>query len=188
MRVLVHFILSTILVGCAQDSQTAGVVYAGRANLNAKLHQFTAVNAETEKSVTLTKTGPRELTFNLNDKISHIDYETDVIIVRSEIDSSAWTATRVRGGFQLEDGTKLKYGDCKGWGICVMDSGTEEPILKGKYTLSGNSVAITLWISESEKHVELLGLMANALFNKSINAKQSNESALETLSSQVWTY
>jgi len=188
MRIIIPFVLSIMCVCCSRDPQTAGVVYTGKANLNIKLHQFTAINDVSGRSIVLTMTGPRELTFNMNDNVSHIDYETDEIIVRSGRDSLEWTVRRVKGGFQLEDGSKLEFGNCKGWTMCLFDSGTEEPVLKGKYLLSGNRVAITLWISESERHAELLGLMANALFNKSRNAHQSIQSALETLSAQVWTY
>jgi hypothetical protein len=188
MKILIPFLLAIVFAGCSQDSDTAGLVYSGKANLNERLHQFTAINEETQNDVILTMTGPRELTFNLNDKVSHIDYEEDVIIIRSETDSSEWTAKRGKGGFTLEDGTLLKYGNCGDWNICLLDGVTKLPILKGKYSSNGNIVKITLWISDSEKHVELLGLMANALFNKSKNAKQSIDSALETLSTQVWIY
>lgn len=189
MRLFILLLVSIIFVSCSPDAEeTTGVVYEGKANLNKKLHEFTAVNKDTEKSITLTMTGPRELTFNLNDNISRIDYETDVIIVRSETDASEWTAKKVKDGFELEDGTTLELGDCQDWNMCIFDGETKEPILKGKYSLSGSRVSITLWISESERHAELLGLMTNALFNKSRNAHQSIQSALETLSVQVWTY
>jgi hypothetical protein len=71
--------------------------------------------------------------------------------------------------------------------MCLLD-GDEQPILKGRYTLRGNNTEITLWISESEKHVELLALMANGLFNRSRNERESIESSLGTLSSQVWAH
>jgi len=188
MRVVILFILSIVFVCCSQDPQTAGLVYTGRANLKVKLHQFTAVAEDSGKSIILTMTGPRELTFNINDKVSHINYETDEIVIRPEENSPEWTVKKVEEGFQLEDGSSLDFGNCKGWTMCLFDRQTGEPILKGRYLLNGDRVALTLWISESEKHVELLGLMANALFNRSRNAHQSIQSALETLSAQVWTY
>ena len=188
MKGIISFLVVMVLAGCAQESDTTGVVYSGKANLSTPLHQFTAINDDSGKDIILTMTGPRELTFNINDSVSHIDYEEKLIIIRSETDQSEWTAKKVRGGFELEDGTSLEYENCQGWTICLLDGGTKLPLLKGKYTLHASSVEITLWISESEKHVELLGLMANALFNKSRYEKQSIESALETLSSQVWTY
>jgi hypothetical protein len=187
MKGMITFLLAMIAAACSLESDTAGAVYSGKANLNTKLHQFIATNADTHKDVILTMTGPRELTFSLNDKLSHIDYEKDIIIIRSETDNSEWSAKWVKGGFELEDGTLLQYGNCRGWTICLQDD-NNVPILKGKYSLRGNGAEITLWISDREKHVELLGLMANALFNKSKNAKQSIDSALETLSTQVWTY
>jgi hypothetical protein len=72
--------------------------------------------------------------------------------------------------------------------MCLLEESTQLPILKGAYSLSGNNVTIELWISEGEKHVELLGVMANGLFNKSRNEKEAIDSSLETLSNQVWTY
>jgi hypothetical protein len=188
MRGSIFFLLMVVFTGCSQDYDTKGVAYSGKANLNIRLKQFTANNTNNEKDIILTKTGPRELTFNFDAKISHIDYKEDVIIIRSETDKSEWTAKKVKGGFELGDGALLEYGDCTDWIICLLDSDTKTPILKGKYSLSGNKVHITLWISDSEKHVELLALVANGLFNKSRNRKQSIESSLGTLSSQVWTY
>jgi hypothetical protein len=187
MQRVITLLAAIIFAGCSRDSDTAGVVYSGKANLNSKLHQFIATNEDTNKEVILTMTGPTQLTFSLNNELTHIDYEKDVIIIRSEADNSEWSAKRVKGGFELEDGTLLSYGNCPGWTICLQDS-DNVPILKGKYSLRGNGAQITLWISDSEKHVELLGLMANALLNKSKDAKQSVDSALETLSTQVWTY
>jgi hypothetical protein len=187
MKSVSILLIAVFFAGCAQDSDGEGSVYSGKAALNAKLHQFIATNEDTNKEVILTMTGPSELSFSFNDKLSHIDYEKDVIIIRSDADTSEWSARRVRGGFELEDGTRLGYGKCQGWAICLQD-GDNIPILKGKYSLQGNGAEITLWISDREKHVELLGLMANALLNKSRNTKQSVDSALETLSSQVWTF
>lgn len=188
MKGAISFLLVILFAGCSQDSDTKGVIYSGKAKLNIRLREFIATHEEIEKDIILTMTGPRELTFNFNNKISHIDYEKDVIIFRSETDPSEWTAKKIKGGFELEDGTQLRYGDCMGWTMCLLDGSTQLPILKGKYSLSGNNTTITLWISDSEKHVELLGLMANGLFNKSRNAKEAIDSALETLSNQVWTY
>jgi hypothetical protein len=187
MKWLITLLLAMILASCSQDSEVAGTIYSGRANLNTPLHQFTAVNEGTEGDVILTMTGPHELTFNLNDKVSHIDFEKDMIIIRSETDSAEWSARKVKGGFELEDETFLQYGDCRGWAICLLDEGSI-PILKGKYSLQGHGAEISLWISDRERHVELLGLMANALLNKSRDEKQSVDAALETLSSQVWTF
>jgi hypothetical protein len=187
MRNMITLLVAIIFAGCSQGSDAAGSVYSGKADLTSKIHQFIATNEVTNKNVVLTMTGPNELTIDLDDKLSHIDYENNVIIIRSETDSSEWSATRTKGGFELEDGTLLGYANCQGWDICLQDN-DNIPILKGKYSLRGNGAQITLWISEKEKHVELLGLMANALLNKSRNAKQSVDSALETLSSQVWTY
>lgn len=187
MKGVAPFLLAIIFVSCSQDYDTKGVVYSGKVNLNTRLRQFTATNTE-EKNIILNMTGPRELTFNFNNKISHIDYEKDVIIFRSETDKSEWTAKKIRGGFELEDGTRLQYGDCRDWTICILDGNTKLPILKGRYSLSGSTAEIRLWISDSEKHVELLGLMANGLFNRSRNAKQMIDSSFETVSPQVWTY
>lgn len=187
MKVLIPFLFAMIFSDCSQDYDTEGVVYSGKANLNTRLRQFTATNTDNEKDIILNMTGPRELTINFNNKISHIDYENNVIIFRSETDKSEWMAKKVKDGFELEDGTLLQYGNCRGWAICLLDGSTKLPILKGRYSLSGSSAKITLWISESEVHVELLGLMANGLFNRSRNAKELKES-LETLSPQVWTY
>lgn len=187
MKGVISLLLAMMFAGCSQDSDTGGAVYSGRVNLNTQIHQLTVTNEDTKKDIVLTRTGPRELTFSLNDRVSHLDYEEDIIIILSETDSSQWSAKRVKGGFELEDGTLLQYGDCRGWIICLQDSDSV-PILKGKYSLRGNGAQITLWISDREKHVELLGLMANALLNKSKNAKQSVDAALETLSPQVWTF
>lgn len=180
--------LATVWQGCSSDSDGSGTVYTGSASLNTRLHEFVASNPDTKKDVSLTMTGPHELTFRFQDKLSHLDYEDEIIFIRSETDSSEWSAKKVRGGFELEDGTLLEYASCQGWTICLQDKETKQSILKGKYALRGNNVEITLWISDSENHVELLGLMANALFNKSRNADASIDAALETLSSQVWTY
>ena len=180
--------LAVIVTGCWQDSDNSGALYSGKASLTTRFHQFVASNADTRKDVILTMTGPHELTFSLNNKLSHLDYEKDIVIIRSETDKSEWSAKKVKNGFELEDGKLLEYGNCRDWAICLQDSDTREPILKGKYSLRGNSVEITLWISNRENHVELLGLMANALFNKSRNEKLSIDAALGTLSSQVWTY
>ena len=188
MKVAIPFLLAMIIAGCSQDADTKGVVYTGNADLKTQLRQFTATHADNEKDIILNMTGPRELTFHYNDKISYIDYEEDVIIFKSETNQSEWTAKKVKGGFELEDGTILQYGNCKGWAICLLDGNTQLPILKGDYLLKGSSAKITLWISESEKHVELLGLMANGLFNRSKNEKDSIDSSLETVSPQVWTY
>lgn len=188
MRLIIPLLLSIVFIGCSGESDINGLTYTGRANLNIKLHQFTAVNDQSEKSIILTMTGPRELTFNINGKVGHINYENDEIVVRPAGDLPEWTVKKVKEGFELEGGGVLEFGSCKGWTMCLLDRETKEPVLKGKYLLSGDRVAITLWISESEKHAELLGLMANALFNKSRNAHQSIQSALETLSAQVWTY
>lgn len=184
---LIPFLIAMLLVSCSQDYDVKGVAYSGEANLNSRIREFTATNTDNEKKIILNMTGPRELTVHFNNKISHIDYEKDVIIFRSETYKTEWTAKKVRGGFKLEDGTFLQYGDCRGWAICLLDDSTKLPILKGNYSLSGSNTKITLWISESEMHVELLGLMANGLFNRSRNMKEMNES-LETLSPQVWTY
>lgn len=184
MKKVIPFLLAMIFAGCSQDYDTKGVIYSGKVNLNTRIREFTATSTENEKDIILNMTGPRELTFKFNNKISHIDYEEDVIIFKAETDKSEWTAKKVRGGFELEDGTLLQYGNCRDWDICLLD-GSTKPILKGRYSLSGSWATITLWISDSERHVELLGLMANGLFNKSRNAK---ESSLETLSPQVWTY
>ncbi|HEX5171947.1 MAG TPA: hypothetical protein VFW11_22365 [Cyclobacteriaceae bacterium] len=156
--------------------------------MKGRIRQFTATNADNKEDIILNMTGPHELTFNFNNNISHIDYEKTVIIFKSETDKGEWTAKKVKGGFEFEDGTRLQYGDCKGWDICLLDHRPQLPILKGGYSLKGDSAKITLWISDSEKHVELLGLMANGLFNRSRNAKKSIDSSLETLSPQVWTY
>jgi len=188
MKEVIVLFLAVIVAGCNQDSDTGGTVYSGKAALNTRFHQFVASNADTGKDVVLTMTGPHELNFSLNGKLSHLDYEKDIIIIKSEADSTEWSARKVKKGFELGDGTLLEYGDCQGWAICLVDSETKEPILKGKYSLRANSVEITLWISDGENHVELLGLMANALFNKSRNVKLSIDAALETLSSQVWAY
>lgn len=188
MKGVIPFLLAIIFTCCSQNYDTKGVTYSGKAKLNIRLHEFVATNEEIEKDIMLNMTGPRELTFKFNNKISHIDYEKDVIIFRSETDKSEWTAKKVKGGFELEDGTLLRHGTCRGWTMCLLDDKTQLPILKGEYTLSGNSTKITLWISDSEKHVELLGLMANGLFNKSRNEKEAIDSSLETLSNQVWTY
>lgn len=185
---VIPFLLAIIALGCMQDSDTKGTIYSGDAKLNIRLREFIATNEEHKKDIILNMTGMRELTFNFDNKISHIDYEKDVIIFQSETDKSQWTAKKIKGGFELEDGTLLNYGNCRGWTMCLLDGNTELPILKGRYSLSGSNVKITLWISDSEKHVELLGLMANGLFNKSRNEKQAIESSLETLSPQVWTY
>ncbi len=185
MKRVIPLLLVMIFAGCSQEYDTKGVVYSGKVNLNGRIRQFTATNSDNKKDIILTMTGPRELTFNFNNKISHIDYEDEVIIFRLETDHSEWTAKKVRSGFELEDGTLLHYGNCRDWDICLLDGSTQLPILKGRYSLSGNGADITLWISDSEKHVELLGLMANGLFNRSRNAK---EAELETLSPQVWTY
>lgn len=188
MKGIIPFLLAIIFAGCSQDSDTKGIIYSGNAKLNVRLREFIATNEENEKNIILNMTGLRELTFSFNNKISHIDYEKDVIIFRSETDKSEWTAKKVKDGFELEDGTLLRYGNCRGWTMCLVDGKTDLPILKGGYTLSGNNVKIMLWISDSEKHVELLGLMANGVFNKSRNKKQAIDSSLETLSPQVWTY
>jgi hypothetical protein len=187
MKGVITLLLAMAIASCSPDSDTGGTVYSGRVNLNTRLKQFTATNEDTKEDIVLTMTGPHELTFSLDDKISHLDYEKDIIIIRSEADNSEWSAKKVKRGYELEDGTTLKLDDCPGWTICLHDSGSV-PILKGKYSLQGNGVEVTLWISDHEKHVELLGLMANALLNKSRDAKQSTDAALETLSSQVWTY
>lgn len=187
MKEVISFLLATIFTGCSQDYDTKGAVYSGTVSLNTRIRQFTATSQGNKKDIILNMTGPRELTFNFNNEISHIDYEKDVIIVRSESDKSEWTAKKVRGGFELEDGTRLQYGNCRDWTICLLDDSTKLPILKGRYSLRGSSAKITLWISDSEMHVELLGLMANGLFNESRNVKEGNES-FETLSPQVWTY
>lgn len=187
MKGVISFLLTIVFLSCSQDYDTKGLVYSGKANLNTRLRLFTATNADNENDIILNMTGPRELTFNFNNRISHIDYEKDVIIFRSETDQSEWTAKKVRGGFELNDGTLLQYGNCRGWAICLLDEGTKQPILKGGYSLRGSSAKITLWISDSEKHVELLGVMANGLINRSRNVKEMNES-METLSPQVWTY
>lgn len=188
MRGRINFLLAMIFVGCSQDCDVKGVVYSGKANLKIGLSQFFATNAENEKDIILNMTGPHELTFNFNNKISHIDYEKDVIIFRSETDLPEWTAKKVRGGFELNDGTTIKYGNCKGWTICIMDDSTKLPILKGKYSLSGSSASISLWISDNEKHVELLGFLANGLVNRSRNAKQEIDFSFENVIPQVWTY
>jgi hypothetical protein len=188
MKSVVNFLLIIIFAGCSQHSDTKGVIYSGKAKLNIQLREFMATNEEDDKKIILTMTGSKELTINFNDTISHIDYEKDVIIFRSETDKSEWTAKKVKGGFELEDGTLLRYGNCQGWTICLLEESTQLPILKGAYSLSGNNVTIELWISEGEKHVELLGVMANGLFNKSRNEKAAIDSSLETLSNQVWTY
>jgi hypothetical protein len=176
------------ICGCTKEPGTEGIVYSGKANLNTQIREFTAVSEENEKSISLTMTGPHELTFTFDDKITHIDYEEDVIIFRSEPDKAEWAAKKVKGGFQLEDGTLLRYGNCRGWNICLLDSANKAPLLKGEYSLAGNSTKITLWISEGEEHVELLGLMANGLLNRSRDAKQVIEASVETVSPQVWTY
>jgi hypothetical protein len=54
--------------------------------------------------------------------------------------------------------------------------------------LNGNTTKISLWISDSEMHVELLGFMANGLLNRSRNAKQKIDTSFETVIPQVWTY
>ena len=187
MKELIPFLLAMIVAGCSQEYDANGVVYSGQVNLNTRIRQFTATNTDNQKDIILNMTGQRELTFNFNNKISHIDYEKDIIIVRSETDRTEWSAKKVRGGFELEDGTRLRYGNCMDWTICLLDDSTKLPILKGRYSLGGSGATITLWISEGEKHVELLGLMANGLFNRSKNARQVDES-FETLSPQVWTY
>lgn len=187
-RGLIPFLMTILFVSCSQEYDVKGVAYSGEANLNSRIREFTATNTGNEKKIILNMTGPHELTISFNNKISHIDYEEKVVIFRSETDKSEWTAKKVRGDFKLEDGTLLKYGNCRDWTICLLDDSTKLPILKGRYLLRGNSTEITLWISDSEKHVELLGLMANGLFNRSRNAKQSIDSSFETLSPQVWTY
>lgn len=187
MKGIISVLLIMVFAGCAQEYDTKGVVYTGEADLSTQVHQFVATNQVDEKEINLTMTGPHELTFTFNTKISHIDFEEDVIIIKSETDRSEWTAKKVRGGFELEDGTRLQYGKCKDWAICLLDS-ANLPILKGRYLLTSKHTEITLWISESEKHVELLGLMTNGLFNRSRNERESIESSLETLSTQVWTY
>jgi len=107
MKGVIPLLLAMIFAGCSQEYDTKGVVYSGKVNLNGRIRQFTATNAD-EKDITLNMTGPRELTFNFNNKISHIDYENKVIIFRLETDHSEWTAKKVRGGFELEDGTLLQ--------------------------------------------------------------------------------
>lgn len=188
MRRANYFFLLIISVACSREADTEGVVYSGNANLNTRLHEFTATNDETNKDIVLTMTGPRELTLSFNEKVSHIDYEDDVIIILSESYNQQWTVKKVKEGFELEDGSLLEFGSCGNWEMCLTNSKTKLPILKGKYAFSGSNVNITLWISESEQHVELLALMANGLFNRSRNAKESIESSLRTLSPQVWTY
>jgi len=143
MKGVIPFLLAIIFTCCSQNYDTKGVTYSGKAKLNIRLHEFVATNEEIEKDIMLNMTGPRELTFKFNNKISHIDYEKDVIIFRSETDKSEWTAKKVKGGFELEDGTLLRYGNCRGWTMCLLDGNTQLPILKGEYTLSGNSTKIT---------------------------------------------
>ncbi|MBK8291532.1 MAG: hypothetical protein IPK96_11955 [Flammeovirgaceae bacterium] len=188
MRGRIIFLLAIIFVGCSQEYDAKGIVYSGNANLKIGLSQFIATNAENENEIILNMTGPHELTFNFNNKISHIDYEKDVIIFKSETGLTEWTAKKVKGGFELNDGTIIQYGNCKGWTICIMDDSTKLPILKGKYSLNGNTTKISLWISDSEMHVELLGFMANGLLNRSRNAKQKIDTSFETVIPQVWTY
>lgn len=185
MKGMTYFLLALIVAGCTQDYDTNGVVYSGKANLNNRIRQFTASTTENEKDIILNMTGQHELTFHFNSEISHIDYEKEVIIFRSETDHSEWTVRKVQNGFELEDGTLLQYGNCRGWIVCLIDESTKLPILKGSYTLSGSNAKITLWISDHQKHVELLGLMANGLLNRS---KKMNEASFETVSPQVWTY
>lgn len=187
MKIISAVLLMMVLAGCAQEYDTKGVVYTGVADLSIQVHQFIASNEVDDRKIDLTMTGPHELTFSFNNKISHIDFEEDVIIIKSETEKSAWTAKKVRGGFELEDGTRLQYGKCKGWTMCLLDS-TNMPILKGRYLLTAKHTEITLWMADGEKHVELLGLMTNGLFNRSRNERESIESSLETLSTQVWTY
>lgn len=189
MKAAITLLAGMLLASCSQKSETTGgTVYSGTTSLNKRFHQFVASSAATRKDVILTMTGRRELTFSFNDKISHLDYEEEVIIISSETDSLEWSAKKVKDGFELADGTVLEYNRCRGWAICLQAKDTREHILKGKYSLRGNGVEITLWISDSESHAELLGIMANALFNRSRNEKLSIDVALETLSSQVWTY
>lgn len=184
---LIPFLIAMLSIGCSQDYEVKGVIYSGTVNLNRRIRQFTATSQDNKKDIILNMTGPQELTVYFNNKISHIDYEKAVIIFRSETEKSEWTVKKVRDGFELEDGTLLQYGDCRGWAICLLDDSTRLPILKGNYSLRRSRTIITLWISESEKHLELLGLMANGLLNRSRNAKEMNES-LETILPQVWAY
>lgn len=188
MKTIIPFLAVMIFAGCSQHTETKGVIYSGEANVNNRLRLFTATSPEVGKIIVLNMTGPRELTFHFNDKVSHLDYEKDVIIILSEAGEPEWKAKKVKGGFELEDGTVLQYDNCRDWTICLIDADTQQPVLKGRYALNGSRTMITLWISESEKHAELLGLVANGLFNRSKNEKLLIESALETLSQQVWTY
>lgn len=151
------------------------------------MDEFTATNNE-GKSVLLTKSGPHELTFNYDNKVSYLDYENDVIIISDGERQKSWTARSVKDGFELEGGEVLRYARCDGWELCLEDPKTGTALLKGAYSLSGNNVRITLWISPDERHIELLGLMANGLINKSLGAKESADSSLKTIAAPVWTH
>ena len=185
MKKIIPFLF--LLTACSPKEETTGI-YTGEADLRDRLRQFTALNENTKKKIILNRTGIHELSFYFNDKVSHLDYEEEVITIRSEEDKSEWTAKKVKGGFELEDGSVLKYAKCADWEICLVEAETKAPVLKGRYELNGNKATLSLWISDSEKHVELLGLMANGLINRSRDHQQSIESSLETLSAPVWVY
>lgn len=194
-----HFILDThcsslssailtgcllVLMACAPPLEEG--TYSGRVSLRTRLDEFIATNEE-GKEIKLTKSGPHELIFSFGNVISHLDYEDDVIIIR-ESNNVEWTAKSIKNGFELDDGSILEYENCKGWELCLVDSKTREPMLKGSYSLSGSNVRISLWIAQEEKHKELLGLMANGLINKSRGVKQSNDSSLKTIAAPVWAH
>lgn len=174
-----------VVVACTAPADD--FTYTGEVSAKKRLDEFTAVN-KNGKAVLLTKTGPHELSFTYNDTTSYLDYENDLIIIRSADRVDQWTVRNVRNGFALEDGSELRYTKCAGWELCLEDPGTGVTLLKGAYSMSGNNVRITLWISPEEKHIELLGLMANGLINRSLGAKESGDSSLKTIAAPVWSH
>lgn len=181
------FIATIGVIALACDAPEDEFTYSGRVSARKRLDEFTATN-NAGKTIVLTKTGPHELSFHYNERLHYLDYEDEVIIIRDSVHRDVWTARSIKDGFALEDGTELKYARCKGWELCLKDAATGTELLKGAYSLSGNHVRITLWISPEERHIELLGLMANGLINRSLGARESADSSLKTIAAPVWTH
>ncbi len=181
----VFIVVCAAVVACTAPADE--FTYSGQVSAKKRLDEFTAVNND-GKTIQLTKSGPHELSFTFNDTISYLDYENDVIIIQNADRTDQWTARSIKNGFALEDGTTLNYAQCRGWELCLEDPKTGVTLLKGAYSLSGNDVRITLWISPEEKHIELLGLMANGLINRSLGAKESGDSSLKIIAAPIWSH